>query len=852
MKFEEKLIKLEESLKKIIITENDFIIKLNQLLTEDDSPIENFLFILKKTSPLEDTKIGTLSLEEVNDTKTNILDEINLETLEKVQLFLKFKNSHSFNKVFLFENLFKAYWKNFIARKPISLLLPFKEANMEEIILSSLENISNEKNCAIVFADIDKFKAINDNYSMEAGDYLISKISSIIEKHCLDSIPIHRSGDEFIIIHPSDRKDDILLILTKIREDLKGITIEHKGKKVKLDVSLSFGIYFIEKGNLDSSIKLVDYLEKAEKAIKLDDGTKERGKIRIYHEDSIDIEDANIHSIKKSFIRSKINSLNNRPYSNIWLSFISQYIKNIEDLTLSNLQNYFEKMIEIVSPNFTNKIISGLSHNTINYTHSISIIDIIIAFLNGILINDNTIIGMKNITIEYDIDNHQVKLILGSSEILKYPQEDSTLLKGLTKINILSLPNIIGDKRNMNAQISNSLLIVIGNEYNKSLDEIFNTVINVDNRPITGGGLPDFWEAAISNLINSISTNKNINYVFVMGDDLKETKLSLLLEDINNNNVKDIYTIAYKTGFDSSTVDTIFSELKNNINFISQEDELIDKLFDKEFFQDNLFDISKINYSNMKQKKGYLKQEVNLDNFRLDQYDGCRGESLRKIYPVVINNIREINLHLNTDYSNKQFKELTDYKIILTKPMEDNIPWFYENDKKSFDDYYQNNFLKEDGTFYSKLNEKNQVDIVLNHMVEYLKISDNKKILNTRRAVIILNNEFTKEKLEPVGLVSIRIYYNLNIDGSININFTYIWRTVEVIVGLPYSMYGSICYSGFLLKRIIEKLKNIDDLTINIKNIKLGNLTYIAQSLHMFRDNYSENIAKNIVDEATI
>ncbi len=391
---------------------------------------------------------------------------------------------------------------------------------------------------------------------------------------------------------------------------------------------------------------------------------------------------------------------------------------------------------------------------------------------------------MKDISIEYDVDNHQVKLLLESSEILKYQQVDKTLLKDFSEINIPLLPNIIGNKTIMDGKISNSLLIIIGSEYNKTLDEIFNTVINVDNRPMTGGGLPDFWEAAIANLINSISTNRNINYIFVMGDDAKKTKISSLLEKINNHTVDDIHTIAYKTGFDSSTVDAIFSKLENKINFISNEDELVNILFDKEFSQDNSFDLSKINYSNIKQKKGYLKQEVNLDNFRLDQNDGCRGESLRKIYPVIINNIREINLQSNTDYSNKQFKELTDYKIILTKPLEDNIPWFYEDDKESFDDYYKNNFLEKAGTFYNKLNEQNQAEIVTDHIVEYLKLSDNKKIINTRRAIIILKNDLIEEKLDPVGLVSIRIYHNFNLDGSININFTYIWRTVEVIVSI--------------------------------------------------------------------
>lgn len=97
--------------------------------------------------------------------------------------------------------------------------------------------------------------------------------------------------------------------------------------------------------------------------------------------------------------------------------------------------------------------------------------------------------------------------------------------------------------------------------------------------------------------------------------------------------------------------------------------------------------------------------------------------------------------------------------------------------------------------------------------------------------------------LTLLGLTSIRIYLTKELNIT-KINFTFIWRTVEAIVGFPYSAYGSISYA----EEFLSKLKLL--LPQGVK-VHLGDLTYIAQTLHIFQDTYSENIAKNIIDEAT-
>lgn len=859
--FESKLEELKKLCSTYLLSKNDFVISLNNILQEEFSPVENFLYIINANEPLEDIYIGDTSLNTTNqyNHKSEIWNDINNSSISTIQMLIKLKDGERFNSYDIFENIFKAYWRDQSPRLAKSLLLPDADGDMPKMLdLSIRKAINDNYSCAILYADIDKFGNFNNTYNHETGDTLISKISVAIQKHTENSIPIHSHGDEFAVVHISKNIAGVLSITNDIRNEIKNIKIKHKdssGETVELqpEVSLSFGIYIIDKNNYDPSQKYSDYLSKAEHALVPNGpGSKERGKVRVYSTNMEESFEVSMKSLKQSLIQSKINLLNQRPFSNIWLNFITKYVGAIEDLSIDNFNKYFQEIIDIVSPEFTDINISSIPHHNFNTTHALSLTDIMISFLSGAVVNNFFDVELKNILIKYDVQNHSIKLLLDSDIIIDYSYQ-STVLEDFSEIEILEFPKLIGSKTSMDGKISNSLLIIIGNEYDEILGEIFNTVINVDNRPMTGGGLPDFWEAAIAHLVNSISNNKNIKNVLVLGDPSHTTKISKLLDGIKNDTVEDLHNISYKIGYDSSSVNEIFKILIDRIYFIENEDEeLISVLFEKEFSENNSFSLMDIDYSHPRQKKGYLKQKVNLEEFRLDEYDGCRGETLRKIYPVVINNIREIDLPINTDFSNKKFKELTDFKIILTKPSEDTIPWFYENDKESFEKYFSDNFSKEEGIFYQKLNANNQVNVVINHIVEHLKKSNKKKIINTRRAIIILDNEINENKLEPVGLISIRIYHNLNSDGSISINFTYVWRTVEVIVGLPYSMYGSIQYSNFLLQKIIKKLEDEANFDINIKNIKLGSLTYIAQSLHIFKDSYSENIAKNIVDEATI
>jgi hypothetical protein len=80
-----------------------------------------------------------------------------------------------------------------------------------------------------------------------------------------------------------------------------------------------------------------------------------------------------------------------------------------------------------------------------------------------------------------------------------------------------------------------------------------------------------------------------------------------------------------------------------------------------------------------------------------------------------------------------------------------------------------------------------------------------------------------------------------------HVDFQWIWRTVEALVGFPFSAIGSIRWS----QKFFENVK--DELVAKggTHRIELGQLTYVALSFHMFLDVGDLEIARAIEQDAT-
>lgn len=756
---------------------------------------------------------------------------------------LEFKEDEFLCNNKYFEDLFYSYWKPYAQRDINTLLMPIKQVNIKSLLYRTIEENNLNKDCAFVFCDIDKFGDLNAKFTQSGGDYAMRHLSIILEKYTKDSILIHRSGDEFIIVHFSNKQHEILEILYSIRRDVNTLSFPYQ-ELGDVTFTISSGIKFIEKGKFNKEIDFDDYASFAENALKPDGkDSKKRNEISIYkeHEDIVK-DEVNIHNLKVSSLSSKVNMLRSDSYRNIWLNYISNDIskRNIEK---DKLNEIFNNYIEEVKPTFSNENTTCILDNIkVEYGKIFSIYDIMIAIIQGLYRNSKFEIDKK---IKLYFESNIYKLSINNEPIINFEYK-SEIFNNKSPLEISFeipvLPQLIGIKDTSSFLLSTSLLVVIGDFKNKKLESLFNEKVIVDIRPTTGGGLPDFWEASLSKVLTYLHTNRNLNNIFIVSQ-IENTYTDTYLKQLNNGKLSEnIDYIAYKTGLSTKIISEVEKRIQNKVYNIL-EDEIIDKLFELEFSNSGNIDIKRFNHNSpVKNRKGYLESKINSINYKLNELDGCMGETLSKVYPIVIYTMKEANIYSQSKSQDfKHYKELIDFKVRLTNPSQDKLPWFYEKEEEKFKKYFKESFLETDGVFYTSINEDNQEEIILQYLA---KLFNSKlELVSSRRAIIILKNRIKGNEPDPLGLTSIRIYLTKELNIT-KINFTFIWRTVEAIVGFPYSAYGSISYA----EEFLSKLKLL--LPQGVK-VHLGDLTYIAQTLHIFQDTYSENIAKNIIDEAT-
>jgi two-component system cell cycle response regulator len=94
---------------------------------------------------------------------------------------------------------------------------------------------------AIIMADLDHFKKINDNYGHESGDRVLISTAEILKKHLRKIDVVARyGGEEFILLLPEISKVKAYNVAERIRGDLESHAYAHDG--VNFYVTVSMGV----------------------------------------------------------------------------------------------------------------------------------------------------------------------------------------------------------------------------------------------------------------------------------------------------------------------------------------------------------------------------------------------------------------------------------------------------------------------------------------------------------------------------------------------------------------------------------------------------------------------------------
>lgn len=101
-----------------------------------------------------------------------------------------------------------------------------------------LDRLDTERNLplSLIVIDVDGLKLVNDAFGHRAGDLLLKKVASILEKGSrADDIVSRLGGDEFAILLPKTSLDKATSIISRINREIKKETVE------AINLSISYG-----------------------------------------------------------------------------------------------------------------------------------------------------------------------------------------------------------------------------------------------------------------------------------------------------------------------------------------------------------------------------------------------------------------------------------------------------------------------------------------------------------------------------------------------------------------------------------------------------------------------------------
>ncbi len=102
----------------------------------------------------------------------------------------------------------------------------------------------NEKPFIILMGDIDNFKKINDTYGHDAGDHVLTSISSLMLSFMRKQDIVGRwGGEEFLLLLPETDMAGGKKIAEKLRLRIKNESIEYKGHILNVTITIGISVY---------------------------------------------------------------------------------------------------------------------------------------------------------------------------------------------------------------------------------------------------------------------------------------------------------------------------------------------------------------------------------------------------------------------------------------------------------------------------------------------------------------------------------------------------------------------------------------------------------------------------------
>ncbi len=144
---------------------------------------------------------------------------------------------------------------------------------MNEALRERERRSAEDRRLAVVIADVDRFKSVNDTLGHDAGDLVLRHVATVLHDTLRDSDRVARwGGEEFLVLLEVGDADEAAAVVEKMRRAIESAPFDYEGRSVP--VTASFGVKTV----VDPVDRLQDMVIEADRNLRL---AKERGRNRV-------------------------------------------------------------------------------------------------------------------------------------------------------------------------------------------------------------------------------------------------------------------------------------------------------------------------------------------------------------------------------------------------------------------------------------------------------------------------------------------------------------------------------------------------------------------------------------------
>ena len=381
-------------------------------------------------------------------------------------------------------------------------------------------------------------------------------------------------------------------------------------------------------------------------------------------------------------------------------------------------------------------------------------------------------------------------------------------------------------------------------------------VVRIDDRPVTSGNLPDFWQSNLARIVVECLGNPNIRTIVLIRKDADTVKRTTVLL---------LGACQPQTGLGAATEQALeWSDDKigqiasaTTIRHVQLSHFRERRITLMQVGADSDSALSAASQVILSESQDLsARGEPDPVRWRSDQPIDSAGSErefkaarLSDVFPKIMRALRHGDTPRYVEPNGDELAEVTGVRVQLDTPTVDDLPVYWAPDRGEFDPYYKRAFAKGSlfgGRFFEWGAESpggKGVDQVERAIAETAMAVTRKHV--SRRIMLVTAQPPGTAPSDPLGLTSVHIFPRFrSATSSWFLDFLWVWRSVEAIVGFPFSAYGSVRFSREFLDSVNCALQGND------QPARLGTVTYLAMSLHLYCAPTDLAIARHIDLEA--